>query len=276
MCPTCDGHRQAQDKLGTTGLQGVELPRFAPTITDKSLDSAGAEPSAIKTIVSPLLVIGATLAMVMTVLPFNDTSPSSTRALDKPKEKVSQASPIPAKITGATVPVESVSQKAQGKRGIVQPLVDLKRDTQAQWESMRPRLDGRGMVELETSQWQQQVRASARPTLWEMFGAAVAGTTSQRIWKGMRRNVFAEAYTTEPGFVPDTGIPEAQNDPKLFNDLLSARSQREYDDLVARSTVEEARMAALYSRGAALGIALSLGAELTSVPNLIPGIALLK
>lgn len=260
MCPTCDGHRQAQDKLGTTGLQGVELPRFAPTITDKSLDSAGAEPSAIKTIVSPLLVIGATLAMVMTVLPFNDTSPSSTRALDKPKEKVSQASPIPAKITGATVPVSScLAMSRQARHRAAVGRFEAGHTGPMGVNAPPPRRARYGRArDFSVAATGTRIRP---PHPVEMFGAAVAGTTSQRIWKGMRRNVFAEAYTTEPGFVPDTGIPEAQNDPKLFNDLLSARSQREYDDLVARSTVEEARMAALYSRGAALGIALSLGAE---------------
>lgn len=182
-----------------------------------------------------------------------------------------------AKITGTAPSVAGAGRWVIGTAAErVQPLVNAKAVQDAEWANVAPKGGSQFINELDTDKWQMQMREDTRPSLWEMFGGAASGVTSSRMWEGMKRNVFAEAYTPEDGFRPDTGIPAAQANPELFNDLLSTRSQREYDDTVKRYADEAVRTQTVFDRGTALGMTLSIGTEMTDMANIIPGVAIHK
>lgn len=175
-----------------------------------------------------------------------------------------------AKITGAPAP-QGTAKAPAGPA--VKPIVDQYAVRQAEQIVQPERVAYSG---LETERWSMQVQQETAPSFLAMVGAGVRGATSARIYDGLKKTLFSEAYTPEEGYVPNTAMPQAQADPELFNNILATRSKREADDVLARWEDEQVRSKALFDQGGATGMAIGLGSEVLDFANILPGVAVHK
>ena len=175
-----------------------------------------------------------------------------------------------AKITGAPAPEGTHKAPA---RGTVLPIVNQYAVRQAEQLTALAPISYAG---LETERWAMQIQHETEPSFLAMVGAGMRGATTARIYDGLKKTMFTEAYTPEEGYVPNTAMPQAQADPELFNKLLSTRSTKEAADTLAHWEDEQVRMKALHSMGGATGMAVALGAEVLDFANILPGVAVHK
>ncbi len=175
-----------------------------------------------------------------------------------------------AKITGAPAPEGPYKPPVKSS---VQPIVNQYAVRQAEQIATPSEVDYSGLI---AERWALQIQEETQPSFLAMVGAGVRGATTARIYDGLKRTLFSEAYTPEEGYVPNTALPQAQADPELFNNLLSTRSSREAADIMARWEDEQFRMKTLNSSGGGAGLAVSLGAEVLDFANILPGVAVHK
>jgi hypothetical protein len=175
-----------------------------------------------------------------------------------------------AKITGAPAPKGTAKAPAGPT---VKPIVDQYAVRRAEQVAQPERVDYSG---LETERWNLEILNETQPSFLAMVGAGVRGATTARIYDGLKKTMFSEAYEPEEGYVPNTAMPQAQADPELFNKLLSTRSTREASDIVARWEDDQVRSKALHSQGGGVGLAIGLGAEVLDFANILPGVAVHK
>ncbi len=175
-----------------------------------------------------------------------------------------------AKITG--MPAPEGTYKAPAKAS-VQPIVDQFAVRRAEQIAAPAEVNYSGLL---AERWNMQIQEESEPSFLAVVGAAVRGATTARIYDGLKKTLFTEAYEPEEGYRPNTAIPQAQADPDLFNNLLSTRSSREAADIMSRWEDEQMRVKTLNSQGGAVGLATSLGAEVLDFANILPGVAVHK
>lgn len=121
-----------------------------------------------------------------------------------------------------------------------------------------------------------QFAQANRPSLLAMIGGAIAGNTDSELVRGFQRTFGQERHQPDPAFRPKLDEPEAINDRDVFDKLTVTRSQAEYDEVLQQEREANFRTKTVMDRGGALGVALSFGAEVTTVSNLVPGVAFAK
>jgi hypothetical protein len=128
----------------------------------------------------------------------------------------------------------------------------------------------------EAANFNQRIVAETQPTLFESFGAAMAGNTDQQFAKGIRDSLFSPKYPEEAGYVPDVNLIPDGADAHLVNDIKTAKSRAEVDALLADHSDEQTRQRAVMANGTGMGIALSFAAEVPTLSNLLPSVAAAK
>ena len=128
----------------------------------------------------------------------------------------------------------------------------------------------------EAANFNQRIIAETQPTLFESFGAAMAGNTDQQFAKGIRDSLFGPKYPEEAGYVPDVNLIPDNADANLVNDIKTAKSRAEVDSLLADHADEQMRQKAVMANGTGTGIALSFAAEVPTLSNLLPSVAAAK
>jgi hypothetical protein len=118
-------------------------------------------------------------------------------------------------------------------------------------------------ADLAEVRFQQAVQEEARPTGIEMFGAAMAGNTTNSIFGA----IFKDRFEPVEGFKPDMkNLPKGW-DTDLADDYGSARSPEEAAAVLQRHQEEQARIKAVMDNGTAPGMALMLGGEIADPLN---------
>jgi hypothetical protein len=102
-----------------------------------------------------------------------------------------------------------------------------------------------------------------RPSLTEMFGAALGGTFEGVISKA----VFAPQFEEEAGFKPDMALLPQDADTHLVNDFAGAKSTLEAQQHLNDWSEEKSRQKTMADRGVGPAIALQFGAEFASPVN---------
>lgn len=129
---------------------------------------------------------------------------------------------------------------------------------------------------LRTENFQNQIAADTKPSLLEMFGAGLAGNGDASLVQGIQHTFGQEQYVADPNFKPDMTRPEVVADRDFFNQIALSRNAKEYQDLLDRHMNDQARSAAIMSRGGVVGTAIMLGTELTAVSNWAPAVGAYK
>ena len=104
---------------------------------------------------------------------------------------------------------------------------------------------------------------TGRPSLTEMFGAALGGTFEGVVSKA----VFAPQFEEEAGFKPDMSLLPQDADTHLVNDYASAKSTLEAQQHLNDWSEEKFRQKTMADRGVGPAIALQFGAEFASPVN---------
>ena len=113
---------------------------------------------------------------------------------------------------------------------------------------------------------------TGRPSLTEMFGAALGGTFEGVVSKA----VFAPQFEEEAGFKPDMSLLPQDADTHLVNDYASAKSTLEAQQHLNDWSEEKFRQKTMADRGVGPAIALQFGAEFASPVNWVVPFAATK
>lgn len=124
----------------------------------------------------------------------------------------------------------------------------------------------------DAANFEQTIKAEAKPTGLEMFGAAMAGNTSATIYDAL----FRDRHEKVAGYKPMMSEVPKDADSALMARIASSGSPAETAEYVQEFQDEQMRVNAVMSRGMGTGIALQFGAEFADPTNILMPFAVAK
>jgi hypothetical protein len=134
----------------------------------------------------------------------------------------------------------------------------------------------RAQLERDSENWVAQVKAEAAPTMFESFGAAMAGNTDQDFLKPIKQYLFGERFPAQAGFVPDVAMLPPTADRNLIDNFKATKSLAEAQSILDDHADKELQQRTVMAQGTWTGVGLSLAAELPTLSNLVPSLAAAK